>query len=61
MNRLLTKHCATSVVAFSLPAFASDADGCHFHGSKAASREPVSGCAVKRQQALITGGKIDKS
>ena len=48
-------------MAFSLPAFASDADDCHFHGSKAASQASVSGSAVKRQQGLITGGKIDKS
>ena len=48
-------------MAFSLPAFAGDAVDCHFHGSKAASQAAVSGCAVKRQQALIASGKIDKS
>ena len=53
--------CAAAALAFSLPAFASDADDCHFHGSKPTLQNTVSGCAVKRQQALITSGKIDKS
>ena len=48
-------------LAFSLPAFAGDAADCHFHGSKPASQEAVSGCAAQRQQALIASGKIDKS
>ena len=61
MNNLLATLCAIGALAFSLPASATDADDCHFHGSKAASQETVSDCAVKRQQALITGGKIDKS
>lgn len=61
MKKLFTTLCATAGLAFSLPAFASDAADCHFHGSKVASQETVSGCAVKRQQALITSGKIDKS
>ena len=61
MNGPITTLCTAAALAFALPAFAGDADGCHFHGNKAASQETVSGCAVKRQQALITGGKIDKS
>ncbi len=61
MKKLLITVCATAALAFSLPAFASDADDCHFHGSKAASQETVSACAVSRQKALITSGKIDKS
>lgn len=61
MKKLLTTLCATAGLAFSLPAFAGDADDCHFHGSKPASQETVSGCAVKRQQALIISGKIDKA
>ena len=61
MKKLFTVLLATSALALSLPAFASDAEDCHFHGSKAASQETVSGCAIKRQQALITGGKLDKS
>lgn len=42
----------TAALAFSLPAFASNADDCHFHGSKPASHDTVSGGAFKRQQAL---------
>jgi hypothetical protein len=60
MKKLLTVLCTASGLALCLPAFAGDADDCHFHGSKAASQETVSGCAIKRQQALITSGKIDK-
>ena len=56
MKKLFTVLCAASGLALSLPAFAGDAEDCHFHGSKAASQETVSGCALKRQQALITGG-----
>ena len=61
MKKLFTVLAVTSVLTMSLPAFASDAEDCHFHGSKAASQETVSGCAIKRQQALITSGKLDKS
>lgn len=61
MNKLLTTLLAASGLLFSLPAVAGGAEDCHFHGSKAATQEVVSGCAVKRQQALISSGKIDKS
>ena len=61
MKKLFTALLTTSALAVPLPAFASDAEDCHFHGSKAASQETVSGCAIERQQALITGGKLDKS
>ena len=61
MKKLFTALLTTIALAVPLPAFASDAEDCHFHGSKAASQETVSGCAIKRQQALITGGKLDKS
>ena len=61
MKTLFTTLCITAGLAFSIPALAGDGDDCHFHGSKAASQETVSGCAVKRQQALTTSGKIDKS
>ncbi len=61
MKRLFTMLCAASGLALSLPAFAGDAEDCHFHGSKAATHNTVSGCAGKRQQALIASGKIDKS
>ena len=52
---------ATAALAFSLPAAAGDSASCHFHGTKAATQEVVSGCAAQRQQALIATGKIDKA
>ncbi len=61
MKKSFATLIAASALAFSLPAIAGDAEDCHFHGSKPASQETVSGCAVKRQQTLITSGKIDKS
>lgn len=61
MKKLIATLCAACGFALSVPAFAGDADVCHFHGSKAASQETVSHCAVQRQQALISSGKIDKS
>ncbi len=48
-------------LALSSPALAGDAESCHFHGSKAASQDTITGCAAKRQQALVASGKIDKS
>lgn len=61
MKKPFSVLCAAGGLALSLPASASDAEDCHFHGGKAATQETVAGCAIKRQQALITGGKIDKS
>ena len=61
MKKWFAMLCAASGLALSLPTFAGDAEDCHFHGSKAASQETVAGCSVKRQQALIASGKIDKS
>ena len=61
MKQLATAICTAAVLTLSLPALASDAEDCHFHGSAAATQETVSGCAVKHQQKLIAGGKIDKS
>ena len=65
MNRPFATATSALIVAssltFSLPAVASEDADCHFHGSKPASQQTVSGCAAQRQQALITSGKIDKS
>ena len=61
MNKLLTTLLATAGLMVSLPALAGDSEDCHFHGSKAATQQVVASCAEKRQQALISGGKIDKS
>ena len=61
MKNRLSSVCAIGALALSTPAFAAEGEDCHFHGSKAAPQETVSACAVKRQKALITSGKIDKS
>lgn len=61
MKTLLCALCATGALALSTPAFAAEGADCHFHGSKAAPQETVAACAVKRQKALITSGKIDTS
>ena len=61
MKKSFVSLCAAGALASALPAFAGEAEVCHFHGSKAASQETVAGCAVKRQQSLISSGKIGKS
>ncbi len=61
MKKLFTTLCAASGLALSTPVFAGADEQCHFHGNKAAPQETVAGCAVKRRQALIANGKIDKS
>lgn len=61
MKKLVT-IIATSIAALmSAPAFAGGAADCHFHGSKPATPEVVSTCAVKRQGALVESGKLDKA
>lgn len=42
-------------------AHAGDGADCHFHGAKPATEATVVGCANKRKEALVGGGKIDKS
>ncbi len=61
MNKLLAAVCVASGFTLSPPALAGEADSCHFHGAQAATQATVAGCAVKRQQALVANGKIDKS
>lgn len=61
MNKLPTTLLAASGLLFSLPAVAGGAEDCHFHGSKAATQDVVAMCAAKRQQALVSSGKIDIS
>lgn len=61
MKQLTTAIFSAAALTLSLPIFASDAEDCHFHGSAAATQETVSGCAVKHQQKLVAGGKIDKA
>ena len=61
LMRILSFNVGVEVGQIAVPAFAGGAEDCHFHGSKIASQETVTGCAIKRQQTLITSGKIDKS
>ena len=61
MKQLTTAIFTAAALTFSLPVFASDAEDCHFHGSAAATQQTVLGCAVKQQQKLVAGGKIDRS
>jgi hypothetical protein len=61
MKTLSATLCAATSLALAAPVFAGGAEECHFHGNQAASQETVSGCAIKRQQALIAAGKVDKS
>lgn len=60
MRKIIVALAAAGTYGWLMPAVADDAD-CHFHGNKAASQETVGICAMKRQQALISSGKIDKS
>lgn len=61
MKQLTTAIITAAALTVSFPAFASDAEDCHFHGSAAATQETVSGCAVKHQQKLVASSKIDKA
>lgn len=61
MKKLFVSMAAMAAFSLSAPAFAGGDGDCHFHGNTPAKAETVSGCAVKRQQALIAGGKLDKS
>jgi hypothetical protein len=52
---------ALCLASMASPARADEGGACHFHGSKPAMAETVSGCATQRKDALIARGKIDKS
>lgn len=43
------------------PAWADAGGSCHFHGSKPATVETVTGCAMQRKAQLIKQGKLDPS
>ena len=45
----------------SLPAWADPGGSCHFHGSKPATPETVTGCATQRKALLIKQNKLDAS
>jgi len=61
MKKLITTLCAVAGFALAAPAKANEEGDCHFHGSTPASQDTVSDCSMKRQQALVANGKIDKS
>ncbi len=60
MKMMIAALCAASSLAISLPARAADADACPIQG-KASPQDIVSTCAMRRAQALVASGKIDKS
>lgn len=61
MKQLFVSLAAVAALGLSTSAFAGGDGDCHFHGSTPAKQETVSQCAVKRQQTLISSGKLDKS
>ena len=61
MKKLLISAATLAALSLSAPAFAGGEGDCHFHGATPAKPETVSSCAVKRQQALIASGKLDKA
>lgn len=42
-------------------AWADEGGSCHFHGSKPATAETVTACAVQRKAQLVKQGKLDAS
>lgn len=57
-------HIAAVTLALLLPmapAWADPGGSCHFHGSKAATPETVTGCATQRKAQLIKQGKLEAS
>lgn len=61
MNKFIASIAFAATAALAAPAFASGSSDCHFHGSKPATQEVVSGCATKHQAQLVQNGKLDKS
>lgn len=61
MKKLFATLAAASGLAFAAPSFAGADSDCHFHGKTPATKDTVSGCAVKYQQVLLENGKLDKS
>ena len=50
---------AVSLAAIADPASADEGGGCHFHGSKPATADTVSGCATQRKAQFVKQGKLD--
>jgi hypothetical protein len=61
MNKLFASIALATTAFMAAPAFASGSSDCHFHGSKPATQETVSGCATKQQAQLVQRGKLDKA
>lgn len=61
MNALISLIIFSFVTMAPLPAQAGPGDGCHFHGSKPAAESIIIQCASQRKEALVKGGKLDKS
>lgn len=65
MNKSFIATIATiavsAAVAWAPAAYADEGGSCHFHGAKPAAESVVSSCANQRKQALVKGGKLDKS
>ena len=61
MKHFLSAASLIAVLATMPSAFAAEGAGCHFHGATLAAEATVLGCANQRKEALVAGGKIDKS
>ena len=62
MQRTLIAALAiVGAIGLDAPALADEGGRCHFHGSKPAAENTVSGCAAERGAALIEAGKLDAS
>ena len=61
MKHFLSAASLIAVLATVPSAFAAEGAGCHFHGSTLAAEATVLGCANQRKEALVAGGKLDKS
>lgn len=61
MNKSFITTIVLSAAAWAPAGYANEGGSCHFHGSKPAAESVVTGCADQRKQALVKGGKLDKS
>jgi hypothetical protein len=52
---------AVTLALMTPPASADAGGSCHFHGSKPARAETVTGCALQRKALLIKQGKLEAS
>lgn len=59
MKHALSIAALAATLTFAPQAMAAAGGSCHFHGSKPAKETTVVGCASKKKDALIKGGKLD--